>query len=364
MRVRGEQLDEPRPTSDDPRQLDLFTAAAERAPPTGGGGGSGGTDDPRPGHLAEAADAYVTFQASIGRSRHTLRATRVDLGALARFLGDPPLEQVTTGDLQRFLADGALRGKPAPRSQRRKTANLKVFFRHARAEGWIDRDPATRLVYAGVDARAPVFLSEEELDRLVLAAARNVFWQAAVLAMADAGLKRDELLALEVADVYLDPLHPERSYLVVRQADRAKKIRARRLALTPRLAAALRRVIDERGSRVGRVFGVTPAAVNFMLESLTALAGLARVERVTPQMLRETFAVRAAGRFVEAEAAEAARGRPEEELRALRIEHDVALSELLGLSTDDPANLALVGRKYRRLAGPAADRAGGGVASA
>src|SRR5262249_29441948 len=92
--------------------------------------------------------------------------------------------------------------------------------------------------------------------------------------------------------------------------------------------------------------------VNFMLESLTKLAGLTRVGRVTPQVLRDSFAVRTARGFVQAEAAAAARGRPEEELRRLRLEQDVALSELLGLSTDDPANVAQVARRYRRLVGP------------
>jgi site-specific recombinase XerD len=337
---------------DDVRQLALFGGVPRATDPAGGAVHTGGPDSGNapPTRLAPAVDAYVTFQASIGRSHHTLRATRADLGALARFLGDRPLAEVSVGDLQRFLADGALRGRPAPRSQRRRTATVKVFFRHAQAEGWTDRDPAARLVYAEVDARPPMFLAEDELDRLALAAERNPFWQAAVLALADAGLKRDELLALEVADVYLDPRHPERSYLVVRQTDRARRIRARRIALTPRLTAALPRVVDDRAGRAGRLFGVTPAAVNFMLESLTRLAGLGRVERVTPQMLRETFAVGAAGRFARAEAL-AARSRTEEEQRALRIEHDRALSELLGLSTDDPANLAQVARKYRRLCG-------------
>ena len=102
---------------DEPRQLGLF-----------GGDGRGPADAAPPLRLAEAVDAYLTVLASIGRSLHTLRAARVDLGGLVRRLDDPPLAAVATADLQRFLADGALRGQPAPRSQRRKTANLKVFY--------------------------------------------------------------------------------------------------------------------------------------------------------------------------------------------------------------------------------------------
>jgi len=347
------------------RQLELFEAAPRPATaPAGGPPSTRRADAPHPRPLPEAVDAYVTFLASINRSQHTLRAARVDLGALVRFLGDRALAEVALDDLRRFLAAGALRGEPAPRSLRRKIANLKAFFRHARAEGWIAHDPAGRLIYPEVEARLPVFLEEDEVDRLVLATTRNPFWRAAVLALADGGLKRDELLALELADVYLDPVHPERGYLVVRQADQAKRVRGRRLPLTPRLDAALRRLVEDGGARPGRLFAVTPRAVNFMLESLGELAGLTRVGRVTPQMLRESFAVRTARRLVAEESAEARRGQPEERLRQQRLRHDVALNELLGLSTDDPANLAQVSRKYRRLAGAVAEMPSGAVAPA
>jgi len=318
----------------------------------------------RPGHergpevlISAHLESYLTFLASINRSQHTLRATRVDLAALVRFVGDRALAEVALEDLRRFLAEGTLRPEPAPRSLRRRTAHLKAFFRHALAEGWIARDPADRLVYPDVAAHLPPFLDDEEVDRLVLAATRNPFWRAAVLVMADAGLKRDELLALELADLYLDERHPERGYLVVRQADQAKRVRARRRPLTARLDAALRRLVEERAGRPGRLFGVTPRAVNFMLDSLGELAGLTRLDRVTPQTLRETFAVRTARRFVAEEAAAARRGLDQERLRALQKRHDTALSEELGLSTDDPANLAQVARKYRRLAGPAPEPA-------
>jgi integrase len=173
-----------------------------------------------------------------------------------------------------------------------------------------------------------------------------------VLVLADAGLKSDELLALEPADVYLDAEPPERSYLVVRRTREAKRLRARTLPLSTRLRSALRRCLDEQGAGPGPLFAVTPRAVNSMLEALTTLAGLRRVGRVTPEMLRASFAVRHARRHLAAETASAARGLPEADLRALRVRHDLELHELLGLSADDPERVAQVARKYRRLAAP------------
>jgi hypothetical protein len=71
-------VDDAQPAAGEARQLRLF-----------GGDGRGSVGAAPPLRLAEAVDAYLTFQASIGRSQHTLRATRVDLGGLVRHLADP-----------------------------------------------------------------------------------------------------------------------------------------------------------------------------------------------------------------------------------------------------------------------------------
>jgi site-specific recombinase XerD len=290
---------------------------------------------------------------SIRRSAHSIRAARLDLEGLARHLADPPLAAVSADQLRGFVSRLNVQDGLAPGSVTRKIASIKGLFRHATAESWVASDPAGALVYPRARRGLPVFLEEPEVDRLALAASRNPFWEAAVLVLADAGLKSDELLALEPADVYLDERSAERSYLVVRRTREAKRLRARTLALTPRLRLALRRCLDEQGTGPGRLFAVTPRAVNSMLESLTGLAGLRRFGRVTPEMLRASFAVGQVRRRLAAEAAAAASSRPETELRALRARHDLELHELLGLSADDPERVAQVARKYRRLAVPA-----------
>ena len=327
-------------------QLDLFAAP-----------GNAGSDTPGVRRVSDAIAAYLVLLGSLKRSAHSIKAVRLDLAGLARHLGDPPLAAVTADQLRAFVARLNTQDRLAPGSVTRKIASIKGLFRYAVAEGWIARDPAAPLVYPRARRGLPVFLEDAEVDRLALAASRNPFWEAVVLAFADAGLKSDELLALEPADVYLDGGAPAGSYLVVRRTREAKRLRARMLPLTPRLRAALRRCLDEQGTGPGPVFAVTPRALNSMLETLTGPAGLRRVGRVTPEMLRASFAVRHVRRHLEAEAAAAARGLPEDELRALRTRDDLALHELLGLSADNPERVAQVARKYRRLAAPASSAA-------
>lgn len=304
--------------------------------------------------LSDAAAAYLLLLASIRRSPHSIKAVRLDLEGLARHLDDPPVAAVTAEQLRGFVARLNAQDGLAPSSVTRKIASVKALFRHAAAEGWVARDPATPLVYPRARRGLPVFLEEPEVDRLAMAASRNPFWEAVVLTLADAGLKSDELLALQPADLYLEDRPGEPPYLVVRRTREAKRLRARSLALTQRLRDALRRCLDEQGTDPGPLFAVTPRAVNSMLESLTGLAGLRRVGRVTPEMLRASFAVRQARRHIAAESAAAARGQPEPARRALRAEHDLLLHELLGLSADNPERVAQVAGRYRRLAVPAA----------
>lgn len=330
-----------------PGQLPLLEHKPQRA----------GAPPSNPRRLSDATADYLVLLGSIRRSAHSIRAARLDLDGLARHLGNPPLAAVTADHLRGFVSRLNVQDGLAPGSVTRKIASVKGLFRHATTEGWIARDPATPLVYPRARRGLPVFLEDPEIDRLALAAARNPFWEAVVLAFADAGLKSDELLALEPADVYLDDPSAEHGYLVVRRTRVAKKLRARTLALTSRLRSALRRCLDEQGMGPGPLFAVTPRAVNSMLESLTGLAGLRRVGRVTPEMLRASFAVRQVRRYLAAEAAAAARGLAEDELRALRVQHDLQLHELLGLSADDVQRVAQVARKYRRLAAPTSNAA-------
>jgi integrase len=329
-----------------PGQIPLFEHRPQRA--------DSGGPPANARRLSEAAADYLVLLGSVRRSVHSIRAARLDLDGLARHLGDPPLAAVTTDHLRGFVSRLNVQDGLAPGSVTRKIASIKGLFRHATAVGWLARDPALPLVYPRARRGLPVFLEDAEVDRLALAAARNPFWEAVVLTFADAGLKSDELLALEPADVYLEDPSPDGGfYLVVRRTREAKKLRARTLRLTARLRSALRRCLDEQGAGPGPLFAVTPRALNSMLESLTGLAGLRRIGRVTPEMLRASFAVRQVRSCLKAETAAAARRLPEAELRALRIQHDLQLHELLGLSADDPERVAQMARKYRRLAAPA-----------
>jgi hypothetical protein len=158
----------------------------------------------------------------------------------------------------------------------------------------------------------------------------------AAAGLLDTGLKRDEVLALHPADVYLDPERPTRGYLAVRATDQARRLRARTLALTPRLAEELARQIAAGGGE--RIFAMSVRAVNFIVETCAEGAGLRKRGTVSPQMLRDTYALQEVRRRVEIENERRRAGATDADLAALMQRHDTQVCDLLGLTPGETNN--------------------------
>jgi site-specific recombinase XerD len=287
--------------------------------------------DPAAARLAEAIPRFLTFSAAIDRSDYTLDAFRLDLSLLARFLGNRVVREIALDDLRGYVAWLRLERKNDSRSLRRKVASIKAFFAYLQQEGIRDDDPARQLIYPNLEPRVPEFLESDEAERL-LAAAERPHWRALLLTLLDTGLKRDEVLALHPADVHLELSDATGSYLVIRAADQARKIRARALPLTPRLAAELRGQIDSDPGE--RLFPLSVRAINFIVETCGERAGIRKRGAISPQMLRDTFAVGEVRRRVAAEGQRRNAGAASAELTSLRQRHDREVIDLLGLSPD------------------------------
>jgi len=226
---------------------------------------------------------------------------------------------------------------------RRKVATLKNFFAYLHREHLISADLAARLIYPEIYPALPEFLEEDQVAGLLRAAEVHPFWNALLLLMLDTGLKRDEVVALGRADVHLTPMGDD-AYLVVRETDQAKRLRSRRLELTRDIAVVLSGYLadQEPGERF---FDVSVRGVNFIVETCGKRAAITtRGDKLTPQALRETFAVRQMRAMVAAEDALRAAGHTEESLLPVMAQHDLQLLRLLGLH-EEPETA----KKYRKL---------------
>ncbi len=304
--------------------------------------------------LDEIIPEYLTALAAT-RSRHTLKSFELDLHLLRMKVGNRAVGTITTADLKQFIAWVRAERQNKDNSVRRKVASLKNFFGYLRDEGLLVASPADAVPYPDVQIALPEFLEEDEVGRLIEATSDNTFWQALLLLLLDTGLKRDEVLALRVVDVYLAPAPSCEGYVVVRETDAAKRLRSRRVAVTERLYAALAAHYASmaRAGGESKVFDISVRGINFIVETCAERAGIERFikrekeqRRLTPQVLRETFAVMHMRSFAAEERLRRLSGWNEEQMQLLTLKHDGDLLRLLGLK-DDPDTA----QKYRRISG-------------
>src|SRR5438067_8180123 len=166
--------------------------------------------------LDEVIPDYLAALAALGRSQHTLKSFALDLRLLRGQLGNRAVGSIDLGQLRQFIAWVRLSRENTANSLRRKVATLKNFFTYLYEEGYLTANPADALPYPDAFIALPEFLEEEAAARLVAATEDNPFWRALVLLLLDTGLKRDEVLALRVADIHLESTPADGSYLVVR----------------------------------------------------------------------------------------------------------------------------------------------------
>ncbi len=142
-----------------------------------------------------------------GLSPHTVRAYGADLRLLAAHTDDPHAVTLTT--LRTWLADMADDGTAASSIQRR-VACVRGFFAWAAREGFIDADPALRLVAPKRSRRLPKVLSHGEIDDVMASATTRLEESDDPLAARDraivellysSGLRISELTSIKIRDV-------------------------------------------------------------------------------------------------------------------------------------------------------------------
>ena len=246
----------------------------------------------RPASLEAAIVEYKQFLVAQNRAKHTQMSFGLDLKLLLECLGDLGLGQIGEPELRRFISWVRIERKNSAVSVRRKIASLKNFFAYLYREQLIPHDPALGLIYPETYPALPEFLEDQKVAALLEAAAEHPFWYALLALMLDTGLKRDEMVALGWGDVSLGESVEHESYLVVRDTEQAKRLRSRRLEISTEVADRLRAYRAEQAIRE-RFFDISARGINFIVEVCGARAHtVTRGKKLTPQILRETYAVR------------------------------------------------------------------------
>lgn len=156
--------------------------------------------------LPPLVDEFLTaLRLERGLAEHTVAAYRCDLLQLCDYLlnAGVAVDEAQVEHLRTFFSMQAWR----PATRARKTAAVRMFYRHLAASGHLSCDPSARLVAPRLDSTLPDVLSVSQVERLLTrppATPRGLRDRAALEVIYGAGLRAAEALALRPQDVDLE----------------------------------------------------------------------------------------------------------------------------------------------------------------
>src|SRR5579883_1984606 len=276
--------------------------------------------------LAACALPYRQELMLRGKSNYTVTCFLSDLKMFSEYLGhDTPVGCITKEQLTDWLMQlkFGTDHTPAPKTMARRVNFLKNFISWLEREQVIHEDPSASLILERPLPPLPQLLFDDEVRRLLDAAAKDVRCHCLVFLILHTGLKKEEVMRLRLQHVDLSD--PDVPLVEVHfAASTGKQHRERSLALPTEFTAIFKRYVNAYHP-TDELFPCTDRNLNYILARAVKAAGIKK--RVTLQLLRDTFAVQ-----------QLRSGVPPEALR-----------EKLGLSEEAWLES---GEKYRRLAFP------------
>ena len=120
---------------------------------------------------------------------------------LVPFFGKKLLSNITVKDVQSYVTL-KLREGLSPRTVNKTLTVLRIMFKHAIIQGYIDKDPAMFVVRPKVPTVERDFLRPDEIEKLILNSPED--YRALFATAALTGARQGELLALRWGDLDLD----------------------------------------------------------------------------------------------------------------------------------------------------------------
>jgi len=217
------------------------------------------------------------------RPINTITSYMYDLALLQDFIGPKPVERITPQDVRRFLDLAQNKS-----TRKRRLTSIGGLFRYLiKDEKILTEDPSDKFFPDFIQLKTPQVLFLDEQERLLEAAkAENLRTYLIVWLLVKLGLTRAELLALKVD--HIDMSDAEHPLVYIFYEDVRWQPKERKLAATAEFGEAFRKfVLEYKPER--RLFEMMPQSVNKLVDRVAADAGISK--RVTPQSLRDTFAV-------------------------------------------------------------------------
>jgi integrase/recombinase XerD len=255
------------------------------------------------------------------RPVNTVKSYGYDLAKLEQVVGLKRIEQISQRDIAKFLGESITKS-----TKKRRLTTVSSFFKWlVEHERVLTSDPTESFYPDQIALKNPKPLHPDE-QAAFLEAAMADSARAALMCwmMLRLGLGRGELLDLERMDIELSEAGTAEITVFPRRSQMRNK--ERKLEAPPEFGRLLE-TYEADGGGAGKLFEMLPQSVNKMVERIARQAGISK--KVTPQSLRDTYAV---------------------ELAKDGADEDQLLM-ILGLADDSRNRMSV--QRYLKLGGPA-----------
>jgi integrase/recombinase XerD len=217
------------------------------------------------------------------RPINTIDSYMYDLSLFQETVGNKTVDRISTTDIANFL--GQANNKS---TRKRRLTSLQGMYRYlVDKEKVLPKNPADSFFPDYIPLKTPRTLFPQEQEALLDAAIEeNSRTYIIAYLLLKLGLTRTELLALKVDHV--DVGDPERPILYIYYEDTRSQKKERKLSAGIEFTDAFQRYVAEY-SPVSRMFNLLPQSINKIVDRIAEAAGINKI--VTPQSLRDTFAV-------------------------------------------------------------------------
>lgn len=228
---------------------------------------------------------FRRFLEQSGHPKNTIESYSYDLALFEERIGPKPIPQISARDIAAFLGDSSTRS-----TRKRRLTSLNTFFKFLIVQCHLVTDkenPAAGFYPEHIPLKTPQPLFADEQERF-LAAASDENERSALIAhlLLRLGLTRGELLTIRPEHIDLsDPARPVVYiyYEAARYQNKERKLAADEAfadIFTAYLAAY---------EPTDRLIALPPQSINKIVERIAATAEINK--KVTPQSLRDTWAV-------------------------------------------------------------------------
>ena len=148
--------------------------------------------------LSEAWQLYKADKQIQGYSSQTLKAYKVQSTLFINYVGDVPIEDITTESIKLYLGEVASNLKASSLCHRIRF--IKSLFKWAQEEKYITFNPGTAIKEPKLESKIPKFLTEEEIE-LLREACLSPFEKALFEFMYSTGCRIGEIVSLDQSSI-------------------------------------------------------------------------------------------------------------------------------------------------------------------